>query len=203
MLLPLLVVGVLHVQVCQLAAAAEAASEHPLARAVLDFAAAELSKAGTAAAPAGPAMVSKPASGSKGSMFVAAYSLDDDRSSSDGAVTHGPLSSSGSPVSTPARLSMMLSTGVVKVSEVQVRGPEAHNMSSCCPGPGISTAAIVIKQPLNLGFSNCILNALQLGQSQFALRCMFIADPLFVADPMHCRTILARGSQPTGQMSAA
>lgn len=191
-------------QVCQLAAAAEAASEHPLARAVLEFAEAELSKAGAdkTPAPAGPLVnglvhtngLKQPANPHN---VVAMYSLDDDNSSrsssssrsspfaeaeayeqrrrsnklsqqhrsnnsSAGSLTNGdrdgwpsspnglssrrgkhtagalvygkggsgvwvgkgsgadPLSS-GSPINTPTRLKMILASGMLKVSDVQVR----------------------------------------------------------------------------------
>lgn len=84
-------------QVCQLAAAAEAASEHPLARAVLEFAEAQLSTAPSASKTA-VALAGSPGSAgatnglkhsSNASPVVAMYSLDDDHSSGGSTSSHG------------------------------------------------------------------------------------------------------------------
>jgi hypothetical protein len=209
------------VQVCQLAAAVEASSEHPLAKAVLEFAQAELSKPpqtafssstsdlkGTSkeqqqqqqqqsAAPAGPHTV----------VTVAMYSLTDEEdgsprcsreqqqrqgvlkhSSSSGPEANWSGSSTGSPrqrrgstemqpglacrlgkqlahstgglaawaghseggecpgspVSTQTRLGRMLSSGLLKVSEVEVRNQRVLKASGC---RGLQACVYLVVRP--------------------------------------------------------
>eukprot|EP00775_Hariotina_reticulata_P005342 gene5342-5579_t len=157
-------------QVCQLAAAAEAASEHPLARAVLDYAEAVLHNKPAAVATTSKSIntASPRKSAVKGTSrvtngFAAVFSIEDDSASSTahtafaeaehaerlrratldsklgpgvGGWSNGKGSQKGSsqpgsqqggwasndvsPASTPNRLRRIISTGLIKVSQVEV-----------------------------------------------------------------------------------